>query len=727
MKFLKNCLIAAGITALFFSCSKKDTNTKPSTGVLQSNDTTGDCLPVTVNGTYTAGVALNANNYIDVWVNTTSIGSFNIYTDSVNGMSFASSSIETLGATGPNRIRLYSHGTPTTSGLTTFNILYNGSHCTVSIIVNGGTQGSYLVSDTPSFKPQAAASGAYNTGIPLNAGDTVEMLIKVTKPGSVFVTTDTVNGFYYSGTGIYTDTAIHRITLLGSGVPQNPGIINFYALDSRSDSSKFSVTVLPYGGGANAATFTLAGTPNSCAGFSSYGTYTAGVKIQAEDSVTAFVNVTKKGFYSIVTNPSNGVVFNATGYFDTTGQVLVTLRGAGLPSNPGTFYYSPTGDSSTCSFGINYAQGAGIFILGGAPGACSIPVPSNAIYKTDSALTSNSTITIPVTVTTVGAYSITTATVNGMTFSGSGNFPATGAQSITLTGTGTPTSPGITNFSVPSRTGNCAFTINVIPGTAEFTLEVEPYGQCSGSSLNGKYNTGVALTTTNTATVKVNVIYPGPYTLTTDTATDGMIFSSTGSFATTGIQTVVLQGSGKPTLPGLYNLIVYGGMPTNGIPSLCSITVTVNGTPIPPIVPAFSAIINADTSTANTTATKFIHFTSASLTSQGTSAGTLKLGGSSSGGDSIYLSIQTSSSNIATTTYTQSSTNTQVIGYYYNKTVSDAFSGGTAFTGTPISIVITKLTSGEVMGTFTATLKDNNGTGTNISNITSGSFDLPLQ
>jgi hypothetical protein len=711
---------------LFFSCSKTDTNTKPSTGVLQSNDTTGDCLPVTVNGTYTAGIALNANNYIDVWVNTASIGTFNIYTDSVNGMSFTSSSLERLGATGPNRIRLYGSGKPLTSGLTTFNIIYDGSHCTVSIIVGGGASGSYLLTDTPRTLAAAAVSGAYTTGIALNTGDSVEMVVNVTRPGSIYIISNSQDGMSFSGTGIFTSTGQHIITLTGTGVPQAAGTFNFYALDSLSDSSKFNVTVLPYGG-SNAATFTLAGAPNSCAGFSSYGTYTAGVKIQAEDSVTAFVNVTKKGFYSIVTNPSNGVVFNATGYFDTTGQVLVTLRGAGLPSNPGTFYYSPTGDSSTCSFGINYAQGAGIFVLGGAPGACSIPVPSNAIYKTDSALTSNNTITIPVTVTTVGSYSITTATVNGMTFSGSGNFPATGAQSITLTGTGTPASPGITNFSVPSRTGNCAFTINVIPGTAEFTLEVEPYGQCSGSSLNGKYNTGVALTTTNTATVKVNVIYPGPYTLTTDTATDGMIFSSTGSFTTTGIQTVVLQGSGKPTQPGLYNLIVSGGMPTNGIPSLCSITVTVNGTPIPPIVPAFTGIVNADTSTINTTASTFTHFTSASLVTQGTSAGTLKLGGSNSSGDSIYLSIQTSSSNIGAATYTASSTNTQVVGYYYSNIAADAFSGGTAFTGTPVSITITKLTPGvEVKGTFTETLKDSNGTGTNSVTITSGSFDLPL-
>ncbi len=724
MKFLKNCLIAAGITALFFSCSKTDTNIRPSTGTLQVNDTTGDCLPFTVNGTYMAGVALNENNYIDVWINTTSIGTFAVYTDTVNGMSFSSSGLERLGATGPNRIRLYSHGKPTASGLTTFNIIYTGSHCTVSIIVGGVAPGSYLVSDTPNLPAQAAASGAYTTGIPLNSGDTVEMRIKVTRPGSVFITTNSVNGFSYSGTGVYTTTGVYIITLLGSGIPQTTGTFNFYAVDSLSDTSKFNVVVSPYGGG-NTAKFTLAGAPNSCAGFSTYGIYTAGVKIQAADSVTTFVNVTQKGFYSIVTNPSNGVVFNATGYFDSTGQYQVTLKGSGLPTAPGTYYYSPTGDSSTCSFGINYTQGAGVFVLGGAPGACSIPVPSNATYKTDSALTANSTITIPVTVNTVGAYSITTATTNGMTFSASGNFAATGTQSITLTGSGTPISPGITNFVLPSRTGNCAFTINVAPGTAEFTLATEPYGQCSGSSLHGTYITSTPLTASNTATLKVNVIYPGPYSFGTDTATNGIKFTASGVFTAKGTQTVTLAGSGTPLKPGIYNLTVSGGMNMLGSGAACGITVTVSGTPAPPITPKFVGIVNVDTATSNTTDTIFTHFTSASLT-QGASSGIIKLGGSSNYGDSILLSVQTSSANIAATTYTQSSSNTQVIGYYYSKAATDAFTGGTAFAGTPVSIVITKLTPGvEVAGSYVVKLKDGNGSGTNIRTVV-GSFDLPL-
>ena len=82
-------------------------------------------------------------------------------------------------------------------------------------------------------------------------------------------------------------------------------------------------------------------------------------------------------------------------------------------------------------------------------------------------------------------------------------------------------------------------------GTSAYTL-VTSSSDCSDVSIEGKYNTGVALTNSNKITIKVNVTKTGTWIMTTQTA-DGMKFSGSGTFTATGTQTIVLIGSGTPT------------------------------------------------------------------------------------------------------------------------------------------------------------------------------------
>jgi hypothetical protein len=62
------------------------------------------------------------------------------------------------------------------------------------------------------------------------------------------------------------------------------------------------------------------------------------------------------------------------------------------------------------------------------------------------------------------------------------------------------------------------------------------------ASVSGDYTKGVVLNSTNKVTVKVNVTTIGSYSIST-TATNGMTFSASGAFSTTGVQTVTLTGS----------------------------------------------------------------------------------------------------------------------------------------------------------------------------------------
>ena len=462
MKFLKTTLLFAGIISLLFSCTKTETNYGSAIGSLQTNDTTGECNPMTVYGSYTASVALNnTNNYIDVELSTTAIGTYSISTDSVNGMIFKGSG--RLGYTGMNRVRLYGYGKPVLPGLTTFNVYYNGTHCTVSLIVDSSATGSFMFKDTSGnalSTPTIPGSSTYTTGVMLNAGDSVILPIFITRAGAIYLQTASINGMTFSGSGIYTTTGLHTITLSGAGIPQKDSVCNFTLTDSLSNTSAFSITVGAYGG--TAAAYTLSGSPTYCGGFNQFGSYIAGVELDQGDSVTTAVIATSAGSYAIVTNQVNGVIFSGTGSFDSAGTYFVTLKGFGTPTLPGTFNYTAAGNTTNCTFSITYAQGLAVYTLGDNNEACTGTVVNGNYIASISTNTSNNVL-ISVNVITPGSYNIVTPKVNGIQFSASGEFYNTGTQLITLFASGIPQTFGINNYSVPSVAGPCWFTVNVIP------------------------------------------------------------------------------------------------------------------------------------------------------------------------------------------------------------------------------------------------------------------------
>lgn len=123
------------LTVLLFSCQKElsyETGQK-SKGSLQSS--AGDCLPKTVNGTYTAGTALTDSNTIDVTVNVTQTGTYTIYTDTLNGYYFKA--VSSFATSGSNTVHLKGYGKPLAPGTNTFTVTYDTSFCTVSVTVGG--------------------------------------------------------------------------------------------------------------------------------------------------------------------------------------------------------------------------------------------------------------------------------------------------------------------------------------------------------------------------------------------------------------------------------------------------------------------------------------------------------------------------------------------------------------------------------------------------------------
>ncbi len=112
-------------------------------------------------------------------------------------------------------------------------------------------------------------------------------------------------------------------------------------------------------------------------------------------------------------------------------------------------------------------------------------------------------------------------------------------------------------------------------GTSAGTL-ASTAGTCAPITNNGTYTQGIMFTSTNTVTVQVNVTTPGTYIISTNTV-NGVSFSKSGTFTSTGINSVVLIGSGTPGLSGIQNFTVtFGG-------TTCSFPITFAVGTAPPV------------------------------------------------------------------------------------------------------------------------------------------------
>lgn len=208
-------------------------------------------------------------------------------------------------------------------------------------------------------------------------------------------------------------------------------------------------------------------------------------------------------------------------------------------------------------------------VFGDSSGNCK-PVTLGGIYTQGIALSSANTVQVQVIVAVAGTYTITSNTVNGVTFSNTGTFTSTGLQTIILNGNGTPTNPGNQNFTIGYGNSQCGFTINF--GTPASGTLGGGGGNCTPFIIAGVYQQDNALISSNTVQIQVNVTTPGNYNITTNTV-NGVTFFKSGTFTATGLQTIFLTGSGIPVNPGLQTFAVSFGAGT------CNFSITFSALP----------------------------------------------------------------------------------------------------------------------------------------------------
>jgi hypothetical protein len=295
-------------------------------------------------------------------------------------------------------------------------------------------------------------NGAYIASTALAGANTIQVTVNVTQTGRYEILTDTVNGYFFRGSGIFTVAGANLVTLRGTGTPFAAGTNNFtVAFDSTF--CNIAVDVLPAGSGPASFTLVSGGTPSNCASAVVNGTYVNGAALNASNYVDITVNVTSIGTYTAITATGGGMIFTKVGgIFSTTGNQTIRLIGTGTPNSAG---------ANTVTFGAPFAS-CNFTVTVDAPAAYSITcggATPNGTYTAGTALTAANTITLPINVTAAGSYSIT-ASVNGMIFSNSGTL-TTATTSITLNGSGTPTTAIGSPFSL--TVGSCTIPITVLP------------------------------------------------------------------------------------------------------------------------------------------------------------------------------------------------------------------------------------------------------------------------
>lgn len=240
---MKNFLVCILCLLCLFSCKREYSfeQGKLSAGNLEK-DAAGNCAPMAVSGSFIAREAINTNNYAEVSVHVTSTGGYTITTDTINGYSFNASG--SFSDTGTFTVKLKPQGKPLQQGINDFTVNYNTSQCILSVTVdaNPADPAAFILSGAPAQCMNALVGGVFIKGVATDTSNKVKIGLVVTTPGAYTITTNTVNGYSFSGSGSLAAAGLQFVTLAATGTPLTPGTDNF-TVTAGASSCNFNNTV----------------------------------------------------------------------------------------------------------------------------------------------------------------------------------------------------------------------------------------------------------------------------------------------------------------------------------------------------------------------------------------------------------------------------------------------------------------------------------------------------
>lgn len=236
---IRKFLIAAALIVFAFQSCQKEISIE--TGDITGNDSTSgtakysfgnnsdSCAGATLAGTFVAGTATSSSNTVTLKVNVDSIGTYQISTAIVNGISFKTSGNFT--ATGQQNITLVATGTPINSG--NFNYKAGNSGCIFTIAVQGKTvppltfdckECSYMPVCVGSWYTYELAFGGTSSTLKTSYLSVKDTLVNNTIYHTIETSSDnsgsiTNNSIYYNCTnGVTTAFAYSLTGVLGSTI-----------------------------------------------------------------------------------------------------------------------------------------------------------------------------------------------------------------------------------------------------------------------------------------------------------------------------------------------------------------------------------------------------------------------------------------------------------------------------------------------------------------------------
>jgi hypothetical protein len=256
-------------------------------------------------------------------------------------------------------------------------------------------------------------------------------------------------------------------------------------------------------------------------------------------------------------------------------------------------------------------------------------------------------------------------------------------------------------------------------GTAKYSFNGGT-SSCTGAVLSGTFTAGTAVTSANKVVLQVTVDSIGTYTVSTSSL-NGVSFSGSGTFTTTGIQTITLTATGTPAAAGDFNF-------TAGAAG-CVFSVTVaaasggggggNGTDY------IRCSIDGTAKTFNDPALGLDIFGTMLITgienSASANTGNFSITLSNTNPDSVLIFTPGVFLNV-----TPLPGKTCLIAY-----IPDASGTGTGWGSATagqvggFTVTVTSVTTSRLQGTFSGTLYDNDGNGTNTKTVTGGEFSVP--
>jgi hypothetical protein len=230
--------------ALFYSCQRGISplpNSISDGSLLKDNN--GNCAPLTVSGMFIKGTQLRDSNYIEVSVNITSPGSFEIATDTLNGYSFRASGV--FENKGTATVKLSAIGNPVIADTDHFIIKYNESVCeaTVMVIDTALQAAVFSLDGAPGACMNDSLFGSYINGIVLDSNSKIKIEINVISAGAYSINTNTVNGYGFSTSGTFLQTGAQSIFLTAKGTPINAKT-DAFTVNTGISSCSFNVNVL---------------------------------------------------------------------------------------------------------------------------------------------------------------------------------------------------------------------------------------------------------------------------------------------------------------------------------------------------------------------------------------------------------------------------------------------------------------------------------------------------